>query len=61
QLTPALLGKTDARDLIGLLWTCVGVPEYHPTAGGLPSAPPTITMVQPRLDDGPEPQSHPAS
>jgi hypothetical protein len=56
-LIPALLGDVGAADLLCLLWTCVGVPEYRPKAGGAPSAPTTITMVEPRLDDGPTPPS----
>jgi hypothetical protein len=56
-LIPALLGDVGAADLLCLLWTCVGVPEYRPKAGGSPSAPTTITMVEPRLDDGPTPPS----
>jgi hypothetical protein len=54
-LIPALLGDIGAADLLCLLWTCVGVPEYRPKPGGPPSAPTAITMVQPRVDDGPEP------
>ena len=37
--------------LDGLLFTCVGVPEYKPKAGGLPGAPQEIKQVTPRLDD----------
>ena len=44
---PGLIG--DALD--GLLFTCVGVPEYRSKAGGLPGAPSEIRMVQPRIDD----------
>ncbi|HEX5118605.1 MAG TPA: hypothetical protein VFW65_25760 [Pseudonocardiaceae bacterium] len=40
---PALLGEP----LDGLLLTCVGVPEYRSTAGGLPGAPAEIRMVNP--------------
>ena len=40
-----------AEPLDGLLFTCVGVPEYKPKAGGLPGAPSEIRMVTPRLDD----------
>jgi SagB-type dehydrogenase family enzyme len=43
---PALLGEKDA-----LLFTCVGVPEYRSTAGGLPGAPIEVRSVMPRLDD----------
>ena len=44
---PGLVGE----QLDGLLFTCVGVPEYRSKAGGLPGAPSEIRMVQPRLDD----------
>lgn len=44
---PGLLGEP----LAGLLFTCVGVPEYRSATGGLPGAPTTVRMVQPRLDD----------
>jgi Nitroreductase family len=37
--------------LDGLLFTCVGVPEYKPKAGGLPGAPSEIRQVMPRIDD----------
>ncbi len=40
----ALLGEP----LDGLLFTCVGVPEYASTAGGPPGAPTTIRQVTPR-------------
>lgn len=53
-LIPALLGDKNAADLLCLLWTCVGVPEYHPKSGSPPTAPTSITMVEPRLDDGPQ-------
>jgi hypothetical protein len=42
---PALLGDS----LDALLFTCVGVPEYAPKAGGLPGAPADIQMVTPRF------------
>ena len=42
---PTLLGEP----LDGLLFTCVGVPEYAPSAGGLPGAPTAVRMVEPRL------------
>jgi hypothetical protein len=35
-------------DVACLLWTCVGVPEYASRPGGLPGAPVTIRMVNPR-------------
>jgi hypothetical protein len=41
---PSLLGEP----LDGLLFTCVGVPEYASTAGGPPGAPVAIRMVEPR-------------
>jgi hypothetical protein len=41
---PALLGQP----LDGLLFTCVGVPEYASKAGGLPGEPTAIRMVTPR-------------
>jgi hypothetical protein len=44
---PALLGEP----LDALLFTCVGVPEYTPKAGGLPGAPTNFRQVAPRLDD----------
>ena len=44
---PRFLGEP----LGGLLFTCVGVPEYRSKAGGLPGAPQEITPVTPRLDD----------
>jgi hypothetical protein len=44
---PRLLGEP----LDGLLFTCVGVPEYKSKAGGLPGAPSEIRMVTPRIDD----------
>ncbi|MGZ4352218.1 MAG: nitroreductase family protein [Gaiellaceae bacterium] len=47
SLVPALLGER----LDALLFTCVGVPEYTPAAGGLPGAPTAIRTVQPRVAD----------
>ena len=44
---PGLVGEP----LDGLLFTCVGVPEYKSRAGGLPGAPSEIRMVTPRIDD----------
>ena len=44
---PGLLGEP----LDALLFTCVGVPEYAPKAGGLPGAPTEFRQVAPRLDD----------
>ena len=37
--------------LDALLFTCVGVPEYTPKAGGLPGRPVEFRQVTPRLDD----------
>jgi nitroreductase family protein len=42
---PALLGEP----LDALLFTCVGVPEYVPPAGGLPGAPTAVRKVTPRM------------
>jgi hypothetical protein len=42
---PSLLGEP----LDALLFTCVGVPEYKPAAGGLPGAPTAIRKVTPRV------------
>ncbi len=36
---PALLGAEDEEDLVTLLFTCVGVPEYRARRGGRPGAP----------------------
>ena len=44
---PGFLGEP----LDGLLFTCVGVPEYKPKAGGLPGEPTEIRGVTPRLSD----------
>jgi hypothetical protein len=44
---PALLGEP----LDGLLFTCVGVPEYRAAAGGPPGAPTSIRTVTPRVQD----------
>jgi hypothetical protein len=44
---PALLGEP----LDGLLFTCVGVPEYTPAVGGAPGAPTAVRMVKPRMAD----------
>jgi hypothetical protein len=46
---PALLGEP----LDGLLFTCVGVPEYKSVPGGPPGAPTAIRMVAPRSADPP--------
>ena len=43
---PALLGES----LDGLLFTCVGVPEYASTAGGPPGSPVAVRQVTPRMD-----------
>jgi hypothetical protein len=44
---PALVGEP----LDGLLFTCVGVPEYPSAVAGLPGAPTEIRMVTPRVGD----------
>jgi hypothetical protein len=44
---PGLVGEP----LDGLLFTCVGVPEYKSKPGGLPGTPSEIRMVTPRIDD----------
>lgn len=44
---PELLGEPD--DLVTLLFTCVGVPEYKSRAGGKPGAPVDVKQVIPRL------------
>ncbi len=41
---PALLGQ----DVAGLLWTCVGVPEYRTRRSGAPGSPAEVTVVWPR-------------
>ncbi|MBK5307868.1 MAG: hypothetical protein JJD92_14380 [Frankiaceae bacterium] len=46
---PALLGEPD--DLVTLLFTCVGVPEYLSRAGGTPGAPVAVRPVASRLVD----------
>jgi hypothetical protein len=35
-------------DVAGLLWTCVGVPEYRTRPSGLPGSPADVTIVWPR-------------
>jgi len=45
SLLPALLGEP----VDGLLFTCVGVPEYASAAGGAPGAPTSVRQVTPRL------------
>lgn len=44
---PSLLGER----LDGLLFTCVGVPEYATTPGGLPGAPAKVRTPAARVDD----------
>jgi SagB-type dehydrogenase family enzyme len=46
---PALLDQPD--DLVTLLFTCVGVPEYTSRSGGSPGAPVEVRMVMPRILD----------
>ncbi|TQM62514.1 hypothetical protein [Humibacillus xanthopallidus] len=36
------------RDVAGLLWTCVGVPEYRTRPSGTPGSPADVTIVWPR-------------
>ena len=48
---PALLGE--APDLVTLLFTCVGVPEYRSRPGGRPGEPVTFKPVSPRMVDDP--------
>jgi len=36
------------RDVAGLLWTCVGVPEYRTRPSGQPGSPADVTIVWPR-------------
>lgn len=45
-MVPGLLGEP----LNGLLFTCVGVPEYASTAGGPPGAPVLVRTLPPRED-----------
>src|SRR4029077_5389933 len=44
---PATIGEK----LDGLLFTCVGVPEYRSASGGLPGAPTDVRGVAPRILD----------
>ena len=44
---PASIGEP----LDGLLFTCVGVPEYRSASGGLPGAPTSVRGVTPRILD----------
>ena len=37
-----------ATDVAGLLWTCVGVPEYRTRRSGAPGSPADVTIVWPR-------------
>lgn len=46
---PRLLGEPD--DLVTLLFTCVGVPEYRGRRGGRPGAPVTFKPVTPRIGE----------
>ena len=46
---PGLLGEPG--DLVTLLLTCVGTPEYTSRRGGGPGAPVAVKMVTPRLGD----------
>jgi SagB-type dehydrogenase family enzyme len=47
---PGLLGEPD--DLVTLLFTCVGVPEYASRPGGRPGTPVEVRPVMPRLGGG---------
>lgn len=49
DLFAPVLGLPD--DAIGLLLTCVGVPEYVSKPGGRPGAPVAVRMVSPRLGE----------
>lgn len=46
-LVPEMLGDP----LEGVLFTCVGVPEYPTAAGGAPGMPTLVRLVTPRMDD----------
>jgi hypothetical protein len=46
---PALLGE--GEDVVGLLFTCVGVGEYTSRAGGLPGEPVEVSLIHPRFTD----------
>lgn len=46
-LVPDLLGAPD--NLVALLFTCVGVPEYASRRGGGPGAPTAFRIVEPRM------------
>jgi SagB-type dehydrogenase family enzyme len=48
---PALLGAP--AGLAGLLFTCVGVPEYASRRGGAPGRPAAVRMVTPRIIEPP--------
>ena len=54
---PGLLGE----DVDGLLFTCVGVPEYQPKPAGRPGKPTHFRQVTTRIDDGPAPPRLPAT
>ena len=49
SLLPDVVGLPD--DAVGLLLTCVGVPEYASKPGGRPGEPVQVRMVTPRLGD----------
>jgi hypothetical protein len=44
---PALLGESD--DLVTLIFTCVGTPEYRSRSGGKPGQPVSFRRVVPRF------------
>jgi SagB-type dehydrogenase family enzyme len=50
---PELLGEP-ADDLVTLLFTCVGVPEYRSRPGGEPGAPVEVKMVASRILEAPK-------
>jgi hypothetical protein len=37
--------------LAGLIFTCVGVPEYRSKAGGKPGQPTAVQVPTPRMED----------
>jgi len=45
-VVPGLLGQANMQ---GLLFTCIGVPEYASKPGGLPGDPSAVQMVMPRF------------
>jgi len=45
-LVPSLVVQGNMQ---GLMFTCIGVPEYASTPGGLPGDPSAVQMVTPRF------------